>query len=74
MSDDEVEFLTQKDPKNEDVIMSLWHDKLKMLLITDGEKGCRYVTKVMYCPSNPCFENSSFYFWLNRLIKAYFLN
>ncbi|KAL5068440.1 hypothetical protein RYX36_019327 [Vicia faba] len=45
VSDDEVEFLTQKDPQNEDVIMSLWHDKLKLLLITDGEKGCRYVTK-----------------------------
>lgn len=46
MSDDEVQFLTQKDPENEEAVMSLWHDKLKLLIITDGEKGCRYVTKV----------------------------
>ncbi|KEH42831.1 putative fructokinase [Medicago truncatula] len=45
VSDDEVQFLTQKDPENEEVVMSLWHDKLKLLIITDGEKGCRYVTK-----------------------------
>ncbi|WJX12615.1 fructokinase [Trifolium repens] len=45
VSDDEVEFLTQKDSQNEDAVMSLWHDKLKLLLVTDGEKGCRYVTK-----------------------------
>ncbi|CAK8572163.1 unnamed protein product [Lathyrus sativus] len=45
VSDDEVEFLTQKDAQSEEVIKSLWHDKLKLLLITDGEKGCRYVTK-----------------------------
>lgn len=47
MSDDEVHFLTQGDPEKEDVVMSLWHDKLKMLLVTDGEKGCRYFTKVL---------------------------
>ncbi|XP_020208779.1 probable fructokinase-5 [Cajanus cajan] len=45
VSDDEVQFLTQEDPEKEDVVMSLWHDKLKMLLVTDGEKGCRYLTK-----------------------------
>ncbi|KAE9612044.1 putative fructokinase [Lupinus albus] len=45
VSDDEVQFLTQGDPENEEVVMSLWHDKLKMLLITDGEKGCRYFSK-----------------------------
>lgn len=56
MSDDEVKFLTEGDPEKEDVVMSLWHDRLKLLLVTDGEKGCRYFTKV---PSNihPCFEN-----------------
>lgn len=48
MSDDEVEFLTQGDPEKEDVVMSLWHDKLKLLLVTDGEKGCRYITKVLF--------------------------
>lgn len=47
MSDDEVHFLTQGDPEKEDVVMTLWHDKLKMLLVTDGEKGCRYFTKVL---------------------------
>jgi fructokinase len=46
VSDDEVQFLTQGDAENEDVVMSLWHDNLKLLLVTDGEKGCRYFTKV----------------------------
>ncbi|KAE8022204.1 hypothetical protein FH972_008028 [Carpinus fangiana] len=45
VSDDEVQFLTQGDAENEDVVMSLWHDNLKLLLVTDGEKGCRYFTK-----------------------------
>ncbi|CAN0838954.1 Probable fructokinase-5 [Linum grandiflorum] len=29
----------------EEVVMSLWHDKLKLLVVTDGPKGCRYFTK-----------------------------
>ncbi|CAK7340038.1 unnamed protein product [Dovyalis caffra] len=45
VSDDEVAFLTQKDPEKEDVVLSLWHDRLKLLIVTDGEKGCRYFTK-----------------------------
>ncbi|KAL4287686.1 hypothetical protein HN51_055337 [Arachis hypogaea] len=45
VSDDEVNFLTQGDAEKEEVVMSLWHDKLKLLLVTDGEKGCRYFTK-----------------------------
>uniref|UniRef100_A0A5B7BYY6 fructokinase n=1 Tax=Davidia involucrata TaxID=16924 RepID=A0A5B7BYY6_DAVIN len=45
VSDDEVAFLTKKDPANEDVVLSLWHDHLKLLIVTDGEKGCRYFTK-----------------------------
>ncbi|KAL9993107.1 putative fructokinase [Helianthus debilis subsp. tardiflorus] len=45
VSDDEVEFLTQKSPDNEEAIKSLWHDGLKLLVVTDGEKGCRYYTK-----------------------------
>ncbi|XP_020987610.1 probable fructokinase-5 [Arachis duranensis] len=45
VSDDEVNFLTQGDSEKEEVVMSLWHDKLKLLLVTDGEKGCRYFTK-----------------------------
>lgn len=48
MSDDEVGFLTQKDADKEESVMSLWNDndKLKLLLVTDGEKGCRYFSKV----------------------------
>ncbi|KAF3440924.1 hypothetical protein FNV43_RR19210 [Rhamnella rubrinervis] len=45
VSDDEVQFLTQKDSEKEDVVLSLWHDKLRLLVVTDGEKGCRYYTK-----------------------------
>ncbi|XP_015057870.1 probable fructokinase-5 [Solanum pennellii] len=45
VSDDEVNFLTQKDADKEETIMSLWHDRLKLLVVTDGEKGCRYFTK-----------------------------
>jgi fructokinase len=46
VSDEEVEFLTQGDPEKEEVVMSLWNDNLKLLVVTDGEKGCRYFTKV----------------------------
>ncbi|KAJ6744621.1 FRUCTOKINASE-5-RELATED [Salix purpurea] len=45
VSDDEVAFLTQGDPEKEDVVLSLWHDRLKLLVVTDGEKGCRYFAK-----------------------------
>ncbi|XP_021903388.1 probable fructokinase-5 [Carica papaya] len=45
VSDDEVQFLTDKDSDKEDVVLSLWHDKLKLLVVTDGSKGCRYFTK-----------------------------
>ncbi|RWR92726.1 Carbohydrate kinase PfkB [Cinnamomum micranthum f. kanehirae] len=45
VSDDEVAFLTNGDPRNEDVVWSLWFDGLKLLVVTDGERGCRYYTK-----------------------------
>ncbi|KAH9603681.1 hypothetical protein KSS87_009257 [Heliosperma pusillum] len=45
VSDDEVQFLTEQDPTKEEVVKSLWHDGLKLLLVTDGAKGCRYFTK-----------------------------
>ncbi|CAI9117192.1 OLC1v1018538C1 [Oldenlandia corymbosa var. corymbosa] len=45
VSDDEVEFLTQKSADDETAVKSLWHDGLKLLVVTDGEKGCRYYTK-----------------------------
>lgn len=47
VSDDEVNFLTQKDAEKEETVLSLWHDRLKLLVVTDGEKGCRYFTKVI---------------------------
>lgn len=40
-------FLTKGDAEKEDVVLSLWHDNLKLLVVTDGEKGCRYFTKVL---------------------------
>lgn len=43
-----MQFLTQGDSDKEDVVLSLWHDNLKLLVVTDGEKGCRYFTKVRY--------------------------
>ena len=46
VSDDEVTFLTRGDAEKDDVVLSLMHDKLKLLIVTDGEKGCRYYTKV----------------------------
>lgn len=60
MSDDEVNFLTQGDSEKEDVVLSLWHDNLKLLVVTDGEKGCRYYTKVRSYPkptSSHIFHN-----------------
>ncbi|KAG9456859.1 hypothetical protein H6P81_001367 [Aristolochia fimbriata] len=45
VSDDEVAFLTNGDAQKEEVVMSLWFDGLKMLIVTDGEKGCRYFSK-----------------------------
>lgn len=41
-----MQFLTQGDAEKDDVVLSLWHDNLKLLVVTDGEKGCRYYTKV----------------------------
>ncbi|KAH9726149.1 putative fructokinase-5 [Citrus sinensis] len=46
VSDDEVNFLTKGgDAEKDDVVMSLWHDNLKLLLVTYGAKGCGYFTK-----------------------------
>ncbi|KAM1989922.1 hypothetical protein ACFX15_031230 [Malus domestica] len=45
VSDVELEFLTGS-PKIDDAnAMTLWRDSLKLLLVTLGEKGCRYYTK-----------------------------
>lgn len=45
VSDDEVAFLTKGDANDEKNVLSLWFDGLKLLIVTDGEKGCRYFTK-----------------------------
>ncbi|MCL7031020.1 hypothetical protein MKW94_010217 [Papaver nudicaule] len=44
VSDDEVEFITQG-PADEKNCLSLWYEGLKLLIVTDGDKGCRYFTK-----------------------------
>ncbi|CAL1361941.1 unnamed protein product [Linum trigynum] len=45
VSDVELEFLTGSDKIDDASALSLWHDNLKLLLVTLGEKGCRYYTK-----------------------------
>lgn len=45
VSDVELEFLTGSNKIDDQSAMSLWHPNLKLLLVTLGEKGCRYYTK-----------------------------
>ncbi|XP_077226658.1 fructokinase-2-like [Tasmannia lanceolata] len=45
VSEVELEFLTGTDSLADEVAMSLWHPGLKLLLVTLGEKGCKYYTK-----------------------------
>ncbi|KAI3676811.1 hypothetical protein L1987_86424 [Smallanthus sonchifolius] len=45
VSDNELEFLTGSDKIDDEVVMSLWHPNLKLLLVTLGDKGCSYYTK-----------------------------
>lgn len=45
VSDNELEFLTGSDKIDDETALSLWHSNLKLLLVTLGEKGCRYYTK-----------------------------
>ncbi|XP_031129068.1 fructokinase-2 [Ipomoea triloba] len=45
VSDVELEFLTGCDKIDDESALSLWHPNLKLLLVTLGEKGCRYYTK-----------------------------
>ncbi|KAK9995222.1 hypothetical protein SO802_024925 [Lithocarpus litseifolius] len=37
VSDDEVQFLTQEDPDKEDIVLTLWHDNLKLLVSFKGK-------------------------------------
>ncbi|GAB2265663.1 Fructokinase-2 [Dionaea muscipula] len=45
VSDNELEFITGSDKIDDQAAMSLWHPNLKLLLVTLGDKGCRYYTK-----------------------------
>ncbi|XP_059632920.1 probable fructokinase-4 isoform X2 [Cornus florida] len=45
VSDNELEFLTGSDKIDDADAMSLWHPGLKLLLVTLGDKGCKYYTK-----------------------------
>lgn len=46
VADNELEFLTGKEVSDESAL-SLWHPNLKLLLVTLGDKGCNYYTKVL---------------------------
>ncbi|OVA20504.1 Ribokinase [Macleaya cordata] len=46
VSDNEVDFLVEGDPSNEDdILKSFWYEGLKLLVITYGKEGCTYYTK-----------------------------
>ncbi|CAK8532543.1 unnamed protein product [Lathyrus sativus] len=47
ISEDEITFLTGgDDPYDDDVVLKkLFHPNLKLLIVTEGSKGCRYYTK-----------------------------
>lgn len=46
ISEEEISFLTQgEDPYDDNVVRKLYHDNLKLLLVTEGPEGCRYYTK-----------------------------
>jgi len=60
ISEDEITFLTGGDDPYDDnvVLKKLFHPNLKLLIVTEGSKGCRYYTKV--CLPNPFHYNVSF--------------
>ncbi|KAL5990926.1 carbohydrate kinase PfkB [Asimina triloba] len=45
VSDNELEFLTGHENLTDEVALSLWHPGLKFMMVTFGEKGCKYYTK-----------------------------
>lgn len=47
ISDNELEFLTETNTIDDATAMSLWHPNLKLLLVTLGDHGCKYYTKVI---------------------------
>ncbi|WVZ17726.1 hypothetical protein V8G54_010708 [Vigna mungo] len=46
VSEEEISFLTKgEDPYDDVVVHKLFHENLKLLLVTEGAEGCRYYTK-----------------------------
>lgn len=46
VSEDEITFLTEGgDPYSDEAARNLMHPKLKLLLVTEGQDGCRYYTR-----------------------------
>ncbi|KAI0491304.1 fructokinase-1 [Dendrobium catenatum] len=45
VSDVELQFLTGEDSVDDEVALTLWRPSLKLLLVTLGDKGCKYYTK-----------------------------
>ncbi|XP_009404276.2 fructokinase-1 [Musa acuminata AAA Group] len=45
VSDVELEFLTGQESVEDDVVLTLWRPAFKLLVVTLGEKGCKYYTK-----------------------------
>ena len=50
VSEDEITFLTGGDDANDDnvVLKKLFHPNLKLFLVSEGSKGCRYYTKARF--------------------------
>uniref|UniRef100_A0A7N0TNI5 fructokinase n=1 Tax=Kalanchoe fedtschenkoi TaxID=63787 RepID=A0A7N0TNI5_KALFE len=48
VSDNELEFLTGSDKIDDASALSLWRPNMKLMLVTCGEKGCNYYTKVKH--------------------------
>ncbi|XP_073151381.1 probable fructokinase-6, chloroplastic [Henckelia pumila] len=46
ISEEEICFLTNgEDPYDDNVVRKLYHPNLRLLLVTEGQEGCRYYTK-----------------------------
>ncbi|CAN6465962.1 unnamed protein product [Victoria cruziana] len=46
ISEEEISFLTRgEDPYDDSVVRKLFHPNLKLLLVTEGQDGCRYYSK-----------------------------
>lgn len=48
VSEVELEFLTGINSVEDDVVMKLWRPTMKLLLVTLGDQGCKYYTRVCF--------------------------